>query len=254
MLHINKEFDFHYKKMNLILNFLSYVAILIYSLPLIFCQRTDVAKIQYNPPSLMLKKKAPYWSALGVQNEKFLKINSNYFIGKYLVMIFYPFDFTKVTPTELIAFSENIDKFKIINTEVLGISTDSHFTHLAWLKTPRSKAGVGKLTFPLIADISKKISRNFQVLNEDERDDLYGASLRALFIIDNQGKIRSIIINNETLGINIEEILRLIQAFQYSDKYGEVCPANWKSGSITNIHDKDNKKEYFENIKNKNDI
>ena len=103
---------------------------------------------------------------------------------KYVVLIFYPFDFTYVCPTEIIAFSENIQKFKDINTEVLAISTDSHFTHLAWLKTPRQEGGLGKINYPLLADISKDISRDYGVLVTDKDDAMYGAALRGLFIID----------------------------------------------------------------------
>ena len=116
--------------------------------------------------------------------------------GKYLILVFYPFDFTYVCPTELVAFSDAITQFKALGAEVLGISTDSHFTHLAWLKTPRSQGGVGNLKFPLLADISKQISKAYGVLVEDEMDDLFGAALRGLFVIDERGVIRSIQIND----------------------------------------------------------
>ena len=118
------------------------------------------------------------------------------------------------------------------------------------MKTPRKSGGVGKLNFPLLADISKKISKNFQVLVEDETDDLYGAALRGLFIIDEKGIVRSITINDAAVGRSVDETLRLVQAFQYSDKYGEVCPANWKPGKDTIIPDQDKKREYFEKQKN----
>jgi alkyl hydroperoxide reductase subunit AhpC len=137
----------------------------------------------------------------------------------------------------------------------MGVSTDSHFTHLAWIKTPRSQGGVGKLQFPLLADISKKTSRAFRVLVEDESDDLFGASLRGLFIIDDKGIIRSFTINDAPVGRSVDETLRLIQAFQHSDKYGDVCPANWKPGENTIIPDQDKKREYFEKqFKGKEDI
>ena len=107
------------------------------------------------------------------------------FKGKWVVLLFYPFDFTYVCPTELISFSENIQKFREIGAEVLGISTDSHFTHLAWLKTPRSEGGLGgKISYPLIADISKQISRDYGVLVEDATDPMNGAAIRGLFILD----------------------------------------------------------------------
>lgn len=165
--------------------------------------------------------------------------------GKYVVLLFYPFDFTYVCPTELVAFSDSISRFRAAGAEVVGISTDSHFTHLAWLKTPRNQGGVGNLQFPLLADISKKISKSYGVLVEDELDELYGASLRGLFIIDKRGMIRSMQINDAPVGRSVEETLRLIQAFQYTDTHGEVCPANWKPGDPTIIPDQDKKKEYF---------
>jgi peroxiredoxin (alkyl hydroperoxide reductase subunit C) len=106
--------------------------------------------------------------------------------------LFYPFDFTFVCPTELVAFSDSLDKFKALNSVVLGVSTDSHHTHFAWMKTPRNEGGVGHLQIPLLADISKKMSKAYGVLVEDELDELFGAALRGLFIIDDKGKIRSI--------------------------------------------------------------
>ena len=106
--------------------------------------------------------------------------------------MFYPFDFTYVCPTELVSFSENIQKFRDIGAEIIGISTDSHFTHLAWIKTNRSEGGLGNLNYPLLADISKDISRSYGVLVEDPKDDLYGAALRGLYIIDGKGIIRSV--------------------------------------------------------------
>lgn len=240
--------------MNFSLKIISVIAIILSCISLYYCQGNEVTQYQYNSPSILPRQRAPYWSAIGVKNEKFFKTNSEEYKGKYLVMLFYPFDFTYVCPTELIAFSESMEKFKEINAEVLGISTDSHFTHLAWIKTPRSNGGVGKLNFPLLADISKTISRNFQVLVEDENDDLFGASLRGLFIIDDKGIIRSITVNDAPVGRNVEETLRLVQAFQHADKYGDVCPANWKPGSDTIIPDQEKKNEYFEKTYKKEDI
>ena len=147
---------------------------------------------------------------MAVQNEKFEKISLNDYAGKYLVLLFYPFDFTYVCPTELTSFSDNMQRFRDMNAEVLGISTDSHFTHLAWVKTVRSEGGLGSINFPLLADISKDISRNYGVLVEDSHDDLYGAALRGLFIIDGKGTVRSIQINDAPVGRSVEEAIRLI--------------------------------------------
>ena len=125
------------------------------------------------------------------------------------MLLFYPFDFTYVCPTELIAFSEAAPKFAALNSSVIGISVDSHFTHLAWIKTPRNQGGVGHLNFPLLADISKDISRDYGVLVEDKHDDLYGASLRGLFIIDGNGVIRHMQINDAPVGRSVDEVIVL---------------------------------------------
>lgn len=207
----------------------------------------SIVKYEYGSVNLLPRQKAPFWSAMSVEREKFIKKTSEDYKGKYLVLLFYPFDFTYVCPTEIIAFSEAFDQFKEINTQVVGVSTDSHFTHLAWIKTPRSEGGVGKLKIPLLADISKKISRSYGVLVEDETDELYGAALRGLFIIDDQGIIRSYTINDAPVGRSVDETIRLIKAFQYADLHGEVCPANWKPGKETIKPDQDKKMEYFQN-------
>jgi alkyl hydroperoxide reductase subunit AhpC len=219
---------------------------------LTFCG--DIEKYQYHSISILPRQKAPFWSGIAVEGEKFVKKSSEEYKGNYLVILFYPFDFTFVCPTELIAFSESVPKFKELNTNIIGVSTDSHHTHLAWIKTPRNQGGVGKLQFPLLADISKRTSRAFNVLVEDETDDLYGASLRGLFIIDDKGVIRSFTINDAPVGRSVDETLRLVQAFQHSDKYGDVCPANWKPGNDTIIPDQEKKGEYFQKTYNKPEL
>lgn len=127
-----------------------------------------------------------------VSGEVFKTVALDDYKGKYLVMIFYPFDFTYVCPTELIAYSEAVNKFEELNAKILGISTDSHHTHLAWIKTPRTEGGLGKLEYPLLGDFSKDISRNYGVLVEDPDDIMFGAALRGIFIIDASGKVRSV--------------------------------------------------------------
>ena len=186
-----------------------------------------------------------HFSATAVFNEETTKVNSADFKGKYVVLIFYPFDFTYVCPTELIAFSERMPDFKKLKTEVYGISTDSHFTHLAWLKTDRKQGGVGNLAFPLISDFSKDISRSYGFLVEDKDDELYGAALRGLVIIDGKGIVRHLQVNDAPVGRSVEEVLRLIEAFQYTDDHGVVCPANWKAGAKTIVPDQKRKMEYF---------
>ena len=123
---------------------------------------------------------------------EFTKLSLKDYRGKYLVLVFYPFDFTYVCPTELIAFSEAIGQFRAINTEVVGVSTDSHFTHLAWVKTARTEGGIGKIEYPLMADFSKEVSKNYGVLIDNQEDSMFGAALRGIFIIDESGKVRSV--------------------------------------------------------------
>lgn len=192
------------------------------------------------------RQKAPFFSATGVLHGKFQKYSLDQYAGKYLVILFYPFDFTYVCPTELIAFSDALPKFHEIGADVVAISTDSHFTHLAWTKTPKNQGGVGDLDIPLLADISKSISRNYGVLVEEETDELYGAALRGLFILDGNGVIRTMQINDAPVGRSVDETLRLINAFLHADKYGEVCPANWKPGQSTIKPDQEEKLEYFQ--------
>ena len=126
-----------------------------------------------------------------VSNKEFVDISLADYKEKYTVLLFYPFDFTYVCPTELIAFSESTKAFSEINAHVLGVSTDSHFTHLAWVNTPRSDGGLGQIDFPLLADISKNMSRDYNVLVENPEDPMFGAALRGIFIIDGEGKLRS---------------------------------------------------------------
>ena len=142
---------------------------------------------------LLPRQAAPLFANVNaVFNGEFQKVSLADYKDKYVVLLFYPFDFTYVCPTELIAFSDSIAKFQELNTVVLGISTDSHFTHLAWLKTKREDGGIESLTYPLLADISKEISRRYGVLVEDREDELFGAALRGLYIIDGKGKVRTV--------------------------------------------------------------
>ena len=148
-----------------------------------------------------------------VDNKEFVDVSLSDYRGKYVVLLFYPFDFTYVCPTELIAFSEAGSQFKDINARVLGVSTDSHFTHLAWVNTKRTDGGLGDIGYPLLADISKEMSRNYNVLVENPADPMFGAALRGIFIIDGEGKLRSMQINDDAVGRSVDESLRLIKAF-----------------------------------------
>ena len=160
----------------------------------------------------MPRSMAPDFSELNAVDAsmEFTKLSLSDFKGKYVVLVFYPFDFTYVCPTELISFSENVSKFKELGAEVIGISTDSHFTHLAWLKQNRADGGLGKIEYPLIADISKQMSKDYGVLVEEEGDPMRGAAIRGMFILDTNHKIRSVQINDDAVGRNVDEVLRLI--------------------------------------------
>lgn len=160
--------------------------------------------------------------------------------GKYVVIFFYPLDFTFVCPTEITAFSDRYDEFKAINTEVLGVSVDSQFSHLAWIQTPRKEGGVGDLNYPLVADLKKEISEAFGVLSAD------GIALRGLFILDRVGVVQHSTINNLSFGRSVDETLRVLQAIQYTQENpDEVCPAGWKPGDKTMKPDPAGSKEYF---------
>lgn len=162
--------------------------------------------------SIAPRQLAPDFSALAVMpDNSFATLKLSSFIGKYVVLVFYPFDFTYVCPTEIISYSERANDFKSkfisyleIGAEVIAVSVDSHFSHLAWKNTPREKGGLGQINIPLLADITKEISRNYGVLVEDPTDGLNGATLRGLFVIDRNGKIRSITINDEQVGRNVD--------------------------------------------------
>ncbi|GMU93053.1 MAG: peroxidase [Candidatus Hydrogenedentota bacterium] len=143
---------------------------------------------------------------------------------KYAVVFFYPLDFTFVCPSEIIAFDKKLDEFKKRNCEVIGISVDSQFTHLAWKNTPREKGGIGNVQFPLVSDLTKQIAEQYGVLFNN------AVALRGLFLIDKDGVVRHALINDLPLGRNVDEALRMLDALQFTEKHGEVCPANWKEG------------------------
>jgi alkyl hydroperoxide reductase subunit AhpC len=168
---------------------------------------------------------APSFTTKAVIDGHFKDVSLSDYKGKWKVVFFYPLDFTFVCPTEIIAFDAKISAFKERNCEILGISTDSHYSHLAWCKQDRSDGGIGHITYPLLSDFNKTISRAYNVLVEEE-----GVALRGLFIIDDQDIIQHATINNLSVGRNIDESLRILDAFQFHAKHHDVCPANWKLG------------------------
>ena len=175
--------------------------------------------------SVLVTKEAPDFTAQAVMpNNEFGELKLSKFRGKYVVLLFYPLDFTFVCPSEIIAFDKALDKFKEKNAEVIGVSVDSHFTHLAWKNTPREKGGIGNVQYPIVADITKEIARSYGVLFNES------VALRGLFLIDKEGTIRHALVNDLPLGRNVDEALRLLDALQFTEKHGEVCPANWREG------------------------
>lgn len=173
-----------------------------------------------------VQNQAPDFAAQAVMPDgSFKEIRLSEYLGKYVVLFFYPLDFTFVCPTEIIALSDRLKEFDARNTAVIGVSVDSHFSHLAWRNTDRKVGGIGEIAYPLVADLDKSISRSYGVLLEKP-----GIALRGLFIIDKSGKLRHITINDLPLGRNVDEVLRVLDAIQFNEKHGEVCPANWKKG------------------------
>jgi peroxiredoxin (alkyl hydroperoxide reductase subunit C) len=145
--------------------------------------------------------------------------------GKYGVLFFYPLDFTFVCPSELIAFNHRLDEFKKRNTEVIGVSIDSQFTHLAWKNTPVEKGGIGQVQYPLVADTKHEICKAYDV-----EFDAAGVAFRGSFLIDRAGTVRHQVVNDLPLGRNIDEMLRMVDALQFTEEHGEVCPAGWIKG------------------------
>jgi len=186
---------------------------------------------------------APEFKGQAVVDGQFKEVSLSDFKGKWLVLFFYPLDFTFVCPTEIIAFSDHIEKFKSIDCEVVGVSTDSHFSHLAWINLERKRGGLGGLKYPLLSDFSRKISDNYGVLIPDA-----GIALRGLFIIDPTGCLRQMSINDLPVGRSVDETIRLVKAFQFVEKHGEVCPANWSENSPTIKPNPEGSLEYFEKV------
>ena len=178
---------------------------------------------------LRVGQQAPDFTATAVVDQEFKEVTLSQYRGKYVVLFFYPLDFTFVCPTEITAFSDRYSDFSSKNTEVLGVAVDSQFSHLAWIQTPRNQGGLGDINYPLVADLKKEISTAYNVL-----DDAEGVALRGLFIIDPDGVIMHATINNLPVGRNVDETLRVLQAFQYVQSTpDEVCPANSTPGETT---------------------
>ena len=191
--------------------------------------------------SIQVRQQAPEFSAEAVVNGDFKTVKLSDYKGKWVVLFFYPLDFTFVCPTEITAFSDRHSEFAALNTEILGVSVDSKFSHLAWVNMARKDGGLGQLSYPLVADITKSISRNYGVLLEAD-----GVDLRGLFLIDTEGKLRYTAVHDNNVGRSVDETLRVLKAFQKSAETGDVCPANWDDGADTMKANPKGSKSYFE--------
>lgn len=177
--------------------------------------------------AVLVGKTAPDFTAAAVMPDNSINESFNlksYLKGKYGVLFFYPLDFTFVCPSEIIAFDHRLKEFKSRGAEVIGVSVDSHFTHLAWKNTPVDKGGIGKVQYPLVADLTKTIARDYDVLVNE------AVSFRGTFLIDHDFKVRHQLVNDLPLGRNIDEAIRMVDALIFHEEHGEVCPAGWNKG------------------------
>lgn len=191
--------------------------------------------------AVLVGKNAPDFTAQAVLNGVDIveDFTLSQFKGKYVILFFYPKDFTFVCPTELFAFQEKLDEFKNRNVEVIGVSTDTEQSHWGWLQMPKNKGGIEGVTYPLVADTNKTISSNYDVLagdfGWDDNGDMIAEgeliAYRGLFLIDKEGKVRHQLVNDLPLGRNVDEALRMVDALQHLEEHGEVCPANWTKGA-----------------------
>jgi alkyl hydroperoxide reductase subunit AhpC len=189
---------------------------------------------------VLVQQPAPDFKAQAVMPDgTFKSVSLADYKDKYVLLFFYPLDFTFVCPTEIIAFSDRAAEFEKLGVQILGCSIDSHFSHLAWRERPRTEGGLGQINYPLVADLNKEIGRAYDVLLPG------GISLRGLFLIDKQGIVRHQVVNDLPLGRSVDEALRMVQALQYFEQNGEVCPANWKEGARSIKPSPTASKEFF---------
>lgn len=190
---------------------------------------------------VLVGKKAPDFTATAVVNGKIIEnLKLSDYKGQYIVLFFYPLDFTFVCPTELHAFSDKINEFNKRNVKVIGVSVDSHFSHLAWLSTPKSKGGIEGVEYPIVSDLNKSISKDYDVLVEGA-----GIAYRGLFLLDKDHVVRHQVVNDLPLGRSVSETLRMVDALQFTEKYGEVCPANWSTGEKSMKPTRDGLEDFF---------
>lgn len=191
--------------------------------------------------SNLVGKQAPDFSAKAVIDGRMVEdFTLSQFRGKYVILFFYPLDFTFVCPTELHAFQEKLSQFESRDCQVVACSVDSNFSHYAWLNTPKSKGGISGVTYPLVSDINKQIAQDYDVLVPGE-----GVAFRGLFLIDREGIIRHQVINDLPLGRSVDEAVRILDALSFFENHGEVCPANWRQGEKSMKPTNEGLAEYF---------
>ena len=190
--------------------------------------------------SVLVTQPAPDFKAQAVMPDgSFAEVSMSQYKGKYVVLFFYPLDFTFVCPTEIIAFSDRAKEFEDLGVQLLGVSIDSQFSHLAWRNTDRNEGGLGQIDYPLVADLNKEIAAAYDVLLPA------GIAMRGLFLVDKEGNVRHQVVNDLPLGRSVDEALRMVRALQFTEEHGEVCPANWQEGSRTIKPNPDDSKEFF---------
>ncbi len=191
--------------------------------------------------SLLLGRVAPRFKAKAiVSGTDISELSLESFLGKYVVLFFYPLDFTFVCPTELHSFQKELPAFLKKNTQLIGCSVDSIYSHYAWIKTPKDKGGIEGVTYPIVSDLDKSIATRYGVLKEDE-----GVAYRALFILDRAGIVRHQLVNDLPIGRSVDEVLRILDAIVSYETCGEVCPANWRAGQKTIKPDQAGLEDYF---------
>jgi peroxiredoxin (alkyl hydroperoxide reductase subunit C) len=192
--------------------------------------------------SLLVGKKAPSFKAKAVIGGQIVdSVSLEDFNGKFVLLFFYPLDFTFVCPTELHAFQDKLKEFEKRGCQLVGCSVDSHFSHHAWLSTPKVKGGIEGILYPIISDLNKEIARSYHVLKEDE-----GIAYRGLFLIDCKGIVRHQLVNDLPLGRSVDEAIRILDALIHFEQNGEVCPANWRTGEKSMKPSQEGLKAYFQ--------
>ena len=190
----------------------------------------------------LVTREAPDFTATAVTaDNQFAELTLSDYRGQYVILYFYPLDFTFVCPSEIIAFNKKLAEFEKRNTQVIGVSIDSEFSHFAWKNTEPKNGGIGNIQYPLVSDIKKEISNSYGVLFDD------AVALRGLFLIDKEGIVRHCVVNDLPLGRNVDEAIRMIDALQFFEAHGDVCPANWKPGEEGMVPSASGVAEYLKN-------